>query len=159
MAAKRFIADVMVGKLATYLRMAGFDVIYSNDADDASIVQTAEEEDRIVLTRDTMMLKRKKFTSGIIKSVFISSGKLNEQLLQVSSELGMKLESRLAICLVCNTPLEEADKEGLEGKVPPYVYRTQKNFMYCPKCGKYYWRGTHYSYMKKYFKSLNNSRI
>ena len=68
----KFIADIMVGKLARYLRMAGHDVAYFNDASDDLILETAMKEGRIVLTRDTLMLERRQFRSGALKSVFIS---------------------------------------------------------------------------------------
>ena len=152
----RFIADVMVGRLARYLRMAGYDVVYRNDADDILIIKIALKEDRVVLTRDTMMLERKEFKNGTLKSVFITDDCLEEQLLQVRSALDLILEPDLMVCLVCNSRLEEVDKEAAISDVPPYVYETQDNFKYCRNCGKYYWRGTHYDYMRKYFNDLKN---
>lgn len=148
----------MVGRLAKYLRMAGYDVAYYNDADDDLILDIAVREDRVVLTRDTMMLKRKQFSNGILGSVLIADDNLDEQLLQVCSALGLELEPDLVICLECNSLLEDVDREDLQGKVPPYVYRTQENFKYCANCGRYYWRGTHYDHIKKYFKSLKQRK-
>jgi len=152
---KRFIADVMVGKLARYLRMAGYDVAYSNDAGDEEILDTARREERIVLTRDTMMLKRRDFARGVLRSIYITDDSLRQQLLQVMSCLGLRLRPRLVICLVCNSRLEEAAKEEAEGKVPPYVFKTRDDFSHCRECGRYYWRGTHYDYMEKFFSDLN----
>jgi uncharacterized protein with PIN domain len=154
---KRFIADVMVGRLARYLRMAGYDVLYSNKADDDEILEKARREDRIVLTRDTMMLKRRDFTRGVLRSAYITDDSLKKQLIQVMSCFDLKLEPNLIRCLECNSPLEEVKKAGLKGRVPPYVFKTQDNFRYCPSCSKYYWRGTHFDYMKKYFSGLNKS--
>jgi uncharacterized protein with PIN domain len=93
----RFIADVMVGRLARYLRMAGYDVVYMNDADDGLIIKIAVKEDRIVLTRDTMMLERKEFKNGTLRSVFITDDSLAEQLLQVKTVLtGTEMNHRFA---------------------------------------------------------------
>jgi uncharacterized protein with PIN domain len=150
----RFIADIMVGRLARYLRIAGHDVAYFNDASDDFILKTAIEEDRIVLTRDTLMLKRRQFTSGALKSVFILDDDLRKQLLQVRSELNISLGPDLIRCLICNDLLEEVLKKEVRDKVPPYVYSTQDEFMHCRGCGKYYWRGTHYDYMDDFFKRL-----
>jgi uncharacterized protein with PIN domain len=152
----RFIADVMVGRLARYLRMAGYDVVYMNDADDGLIIKIALEEDRVVLTRDTMMLERKEFKNGILRSVFITDDSLAEQLLQVKSAMDLSLEPDLMVCLVCNSRLEEVDKENTKSDVPPYVYKTQNSFKYCRNCGKYYWRGTHYDYIRKFFNDLKS---
>ena len=151
----KFIADVMVGKLARYLRMAGYDVVYINDADDELILEIARSEKRIVLTRDTMMLERRDFKNGILRSVFISHDSLGEQLQQVKSEMGIELSPDLVVCLVCNSPLCDVKKEYVSGKVPPYVFKTQDKFKYCKNCGRYYWRGTHYEYMQRYFNRLN----
>jgi uncharacterized protein with PIN domain len=153
---KRFIADVMVGRLARYLRMAGYDVAYSNQADDDQILEKAHRENRVVLTRDTMMLKRRDFTRGALRSVYINDDSLKKQLLQVMTCFDLSLEPNLIRCLECNSPLEEAEKAGLEFKVPPYIFKTQDNFRYCPTCNKYYWRGTHFDYIKKFFSGLNN---
>ena len=150
----KFIADIMVGKLARYLRMAGYDVAYFNDASNDFILKTAMEEDRIVLTRDTLMLKRRQFTSGTIKSVFISDGDLRKQLLQVHSELNISLRPDLTRCLICNDQLVRVLKKDVRNKVPPYVYGTHDEFMHCRECGKYYWRGTHYDHMDDFFKRL-----
>ncbi len=151
----RFIADIMVGRLAKYLRMAGYDVVYINDADDDLILQIARNEDRIVLTRDTMMLERKEFKNGILRSVFISDDALLTQLLQVKYELDLVLKPDLIVCLVCNNPLKKVEKKDIKNKVPPYVYKTQSKFKHCSNCGRYYWRGTHYDYIKNYFSRLN----
>ncbi len=150
----KFIADIMVGKLARYLRMAGHDVAYFNDASDDFILETAIKESRVVLTRDTLMLKRKQFTSGAIKSVFISSGDIRKQLLQVRQELSINLGPDLIRCLKCNDLLVKVLKKEIRNKVPPYVYSTQDEFMHCRRCRKYYWRGTHYDYMDDFFKRL-----
>ena len=150
----KFIADIMVGKLARYLRMAGHDVAYFNDASDDFIIRTAMKEDRIVLTRDTLMLERRQFASGTIKSVFILDDDIKKQLLQIRSELNISLKPDLIRCLICNDLLVKVLKKDVHNKVPPYVYGTQDDFMHCRGCGKYYWRGTHYDYMDDFFKKL-----
>ena len=150
----KFIADIMVGKLARYLRMAGYDVAYFNDASDDFILKTAMKEDRIVLTRDTLMLERRQFRNGTLKSVFILDDDIREQLLQIRSELNISLGPDLIRCLICNDLLVKVSKKEVRHKVPPYVYGTQDDFMYCRKCGRYYWRGTHYNYMDDFFKGL-----
>jgi len=150
----KFIADIMVGKLARYLRMAGHDVAYFNDASDDLILKTAMEESRVVLTRDTLMLERRQFTSGTIKSVFISADDIRNQLLQVRSELSISLGPDLKRCLICNDLLVKVLKKNVRTKVPPYVYGIQDDFMHCRRCEKYYWRGTHYNYMDDFFKGL-----
>jgi uncharacterized protein len=140
----RFIADIMLGKLARYLRMAGNDVLYFNDIDDDEILKIAKVQDRIILTRDSLMLQRKECKNKTISSMLIREDDFLKQLKQVKDELGIILKPLLIRCLKCNSLLEKAIKPEIEGKVPPFVFKTQENFMYCSGCSKYYWRGTHY---------------
>ncbi|MCH7974911.1 MAG: twitching motility protein PilT, partial [Bacteroidetes bacterium] len=60
----KFIADVHLGKLAHYLRMMGFDVLYKNDFDDDEIVNVSLTEKRAILTKDRGILKRSEVTHG-----------------------------------------------------------------------------------------------
>ena len=147
----KFIADIMVGKLAKYLRMAGYDVLYENTATDDEIMKIALKTGRTVLTRDSLMIARKEFVKGMIKYLLIRDDKLKKQLEQVQSEFNFSLKPNLIRCVECNYRLAEVKKEDVKNKVPPYVYKTQQNFMYCKKCDKYYWRGTHYHNIKNAF--------
>ena len=54
----RFAADDMLGKLARWLRMMGFDVTWSNQVTDEEVVRQGREEGRIILTRDTQLIRR-----------------------------------------------------------------------------------------------------
>jgi len=144
----------MVGKLAKYLRMAGYDVLYINTASDDQIIKKAGESDRIVLTRDSLMLARREFKKGIIKYLFIKDDKLKNQLNQIESDLKVLLKPNLVRCIECNRKLIKVKKEDVKNKVPPHVYKTQQNFLYCKKCDKYYWRGTHYDNIRNTFLSI-----
>jgi uncharacterized protein with PIN domain len=150
----KFIADIMVGKLARYLRMAGYDVLYKNTATDDEIIKEALKTGRTVLTRDSLMLTRKEFKNGRIKHLLIRDDRLKKQLEQVQSEFGLSLKPNLIRCLECNSKLVKVKKEDIKNKVPPYVYKTHQNFLYCRKCDKYYWRGTHYHNIKNTFLNI-----
>ena len=144
----------MVGRLARYLRMAGYDVLYINTASDDQIISKARETDRIVLTRDSLMLARREFKKGTVKYLFIKDDKLKNQLNQIKSDLKVLLKPNLVRCIECNRKLIKVRKEDVKNKVPPYVYKTQQNFLYCKKCDKYYWRGTHYDNIRNTFLSI-----
>jgi uncharacterized protein len=143
----KFIADIMLGKLARYLRMAGNDVLYFNNISDDEILHIAKDQDRIILTRDSLMLQRKDCKNGTISAILIKDDNFLEQLKQVKNDLSLNLAPILSRCLKCNSLLEKVRKSEIEGKVPPYVFKTQDNFLYCAGCCKYYWRGTHYKNM------------
>jgi len=151
----KFIADIMLGKLARYLRMAGHDVLYFNNMDDVEILKTAKAQDRIILTRDRLMLKRRECENRIIGSMLIKDDKLLAQLKQVKDNFCIEMKPLLIRCPECNSMLEKVDKPGIEAKIPPYVFKTQKKFLYCTKCNKYYWRGTHFDNICRTFELID----
>ena len=145
MAEAAFIADVMVGKLARWLRVLGFDVLYSNKYEDDEIIPISDTEGRLILTRDVQLAARRPGT----QSLFIESGDYKEQVRQVVQSLNLKEFKALSRCLECNARLEGVDKEAAFDRVPPFVYLTQERFARCPNCDRIYWRGTHTQEMLK----------
>lgn len=134
----KFIADVMVGKLARWLRVLGIDVAYSNRYEDDEIIRIARVENRIVLTRDTELATRKS-----VRAVLINSDDYVHQIDQVIREFGLTNFDVFSRCLECNVVLTAVDKESVYDRVPPYVYLTQERFALCPSCNRVFWHGTH----------------
>lgn len=145
----RFIADVMVGKLARWLRVLGVDVAYSNTYEDDEIIRIARDETRIVLTRDGGLASR----SEDVRCVLIESDSYKQQVGQVIREFSLKNFKVFSRCLECNVLLEEVDKETVFERVPPYVYLTQERFAVCPACKRVFWHGTHADEMLKRIRS------
>ena len=144
----KFIADNNVGKLAKWLRMMGYDTLFFNGSNDSHMVAMALAEGRVILTRDTQIMKRRLVTSEQLKAVLVRSDEPGVQLQQVIEELKLNCQFKpFTICLECNQPLVERSKEQVEDRVPPYVYRTQSQYMECPACQRIYWRGTHWQAM------------
>ena len=139
----RLIADVMVGRLARWLRILGFDVLYSNRRDDDDILRIASADRRIVLTRDRGLAAR--LPADLL--IFITRDDVDSQVDEVLERLGRPQFRVLSRCVECNTPLEKVDKEAVFERVPPYVYLTQDEFAQCPSCLRIYWRGTHASHI------------
>lgn len=137
----RFIVDEMLGRLAKWLRMLGYDTTYNTPTTDSSLVNQAFREQRVILTRDTRLVERK----YVPRYILIKSDKYIEQLRQVIVELNLVPDKNLFFsrCLLCNAEIESIPKNIIKEKVPPYVYETQTNFLHCPKCDKIYWAGTH----------------
>ena len=147
----RFLADEMLGKLAKWLRAIGYDTDWYDGGGDSALVQQALLEDRIILTRDTNLVKRKLAR----KSILIESDQPREQLRQVVEELDLDLKDRLFTrCLVCNCELVSVRKDNVRAKVPIYTYLTQSNFYECPNCGRIYWPGTHKDSMLELINSV-----
>ncbi|MGC8863813.1 MAG: Mut7-C RNAse domain-containing protein [Armatimonadota bacterium] len=138
----RFLADCMLGKLAKWLRMLGYDTVYMPDADDDELVRIAVRENRILLTRDHRLCDRRMVRS---RCLFVDWGSTGAQVRQVIDALGLTVsdDTLFTRCAVCNSEIRPIDRADVRGRVPPYVYKTQAEYGYCPTCDKIYWRGTH----------------
>jgi uncharacterized protein with PIN domain len=137
----KFIADHMLGRLATWMRVIGCDVAYDSRLDAKGLIDQAEREERIILTRDAHLIKRKKVRKIYF---FIQGDSYKDQLLQVIQWFEIDpYENFLTRCLRCNLPLTRIGKQDVEKKVFPYVFLTQESFYTCPLCHKIYWPATH----------------
>jgi uncharacterized protein with PIN domain len=144
----RCIIDQNAGKLVKWLRMLGYDAVFFTGDDDSGIVSTALSDGRVILTRDTGIMKRRLITSGQVKAVLLTSETPRLQMRQVIRFLGAGgCFSPFTRCMECNEILEERKKEEVKERVPPYVYQTQDKYMECPSCRRVYWRGTHWQAM------------
>ena len=144
----KFIVDSNVGKLTKWLRMMGYDTLFFNGSNDSGMVATALNEGRVILTRDTQIMKRRVVTSGQLKAILIQSDEPERQMQQTINTLNLDCQFRpFAICLECNQPLLERSKQQIKDLVPLYVFQTQSQYMECPACHRIYWRGTHWQAM------------
>ena len=146
----RFVVDSNVGRLARWLRIAGFDTLFVRGIDDNRLVRIALDEDRVLLTRDRQILKRRLVTSGRLKVILIEDDEVKAQLRQVLTTLNLAGQlSPFSLCVECNEPLMPREKEEVEELVPPYVFQTQTQYMQCPGCLRIYWQGTHWERMSR----------
>jgi len=142
----KFIADEMVGKLARWLRVAGYDTLYHNPISDEDLTEIARRENRVILTRDHKLAAG----AGSPEVFVVVSENPFEQFITVSRHFQLDIESAaFRRCLECNGVLVPVSKEDHENSIPPHVYRTQKTFSQCPDCGRLYWPGTHYESMRR----------
>lgn len=142
----KFIADAMLGRLAKWMRILGCDVIYQPDIDDRQLVRIAREQGRTVLTRDTLLLKRR----GLGNPVFIRSDEVRQQMLEIRNLLNSCCGRRLGRCALCNGLLHDVPrKEDVRSAVPDFVYLSHERFARCSGCGKIYWEGSHYRNIRK----------
>jgi len=147
-----FILDVHLGRLARYLRVAGFDAIYSSeDMGDEVIADIACREGRIVLTCDRGLLKRSKITYGHL----LRSRKSREQLREIVALYSLKnLFKPFSRCIHCNGLIEGAKKEDVLHRLPAGIKRDFDDFYRCSDCGHVYWQGSHYKRVKNLLGSL-----
>jgi uncharacterized protein with PIN domain len=144
-----FIADEMLGRLARWLRLLGYDTLYAGHLpgvgalSDHQIAALARAQGRIVLTRDRELVRRKG-----IECLWIESQAPEEQLAEVVAAFGYPEGAARwdARCPRCNTALVEVPRHQARAHVPPYVWQTQRRFAHCRACDQYYWRGTHWQH-------------
>ena len=138
----RFVVDVNLGRLARLLRVLGFDVWWSSDADDQSLVDISLEQQRILLTRDRALLKRRIITHGL----FVHSDNPEEQTIEVLRrlDLGQRL-APLTRCVRCNGRLVAVAKEEVIDRLEPLTRRYYSDFSRCEECGRIYWPGSHHA--------------
>jgi uncharacterized protein with PIN domain len=135
---KRFVADVMLGKLARWLRALGYDTLYFRDASDARLLGLALRESRRLLTRDAALAVR----AGTV-GLLVRAEDLDGQLREVMAACGLTSRAPLSRCLECNGPLATREPAAVRGRVPPYTLATQAEFWECEGCGRVFWPGSH----------------
>ncbi len=136
----KFIADAMLGRLARWLRIIGYDILYESSISDDDLIARAIREHRIILTMDRKLTERESARNSLL----IKSPSYKEQLKQVITHYNIDYKTEIFTrCLVCNRRLDPVAKEKIKDKVPPYVYSTQDEFDICQQCGRIYWSGTH----------------
>lgn len=151
----RFISDAMLGSLSKWLRILGFDTVYARTMDDHEIARIAMQQQRIILTRDTGLARRKS-----VESILITSHHTFEQLKEVLTVLvrpaprsagsgnqsaGYALR-RLPLhprCAVCNGEVVKTEKRCVLNEVPEHVVLRYDTFFRCANCAKVYWEGSH----------------
>ncbi len=143
----RFIADSMLGRLARWLRLLGYDTLYFPHIEDSAILRIAREDKRTLLTRDTRLVK----VRGLQHFLLLEENNPFKQLKNVVETFKLKTCNKeseegtviLSRCIICNSVLNIVQRDDVKNAVPEYVYQTSDIFKKCTKCGKLYWKGTH----------------
>ena len=143
----KIICDDNLGKLASYLRMLGFDTHFDENIDDNSLLKTASSEKRVLLTRDRKLTLRT-HPYGIL---LIENDDPLLQLKFVATRLDLKIDPSDLFnrCSKCNETCEIVDKSEISDEVFPFILKTQDTIKQCPSCKRYYWKGSHYKNILK----------
>ena len=137
----RFILDVHLGKLALLLRLLGFDAAFPGDVPDEELARISSEEGRILLTRDTMLLKRSCVTHGC----YVHSQDPEEQAVEILRRLDLRDCVRpFSRCPTCGAPLADVDKEQVLDRLEPLTRKYYQEFRECTRCRQVYWKGSHF---------------
>jgi uncharacterized protein with PIN domain len=146
----RFIADVHLGRLTAYLRLAGFDAKYRNDHSDDEIVAISASEDRVLLTRDVGVLKH----ATVMRGYFLRETQPARQLVEMLREFDLVAGATpFTRCLRCNSLLQVVAKDRVQHLLPARTRECYREFSRCPTCSRIYWQGSHYSRMKLFIET------
>lgn len=141
----RFLADGMLGRITRWLRMLGCEVKYSNEASDDRLLELAETEGRVLLTRDLELFRRAK-TRGL-DAYYIEGTTTPETIAEVANRYKIRLEVDTSIsrCPTCGSPIRQVEKAEVQDRVPKGTFKQYSEFWICTSCGKVYWRGSHWN--------------
>jgi len=153
----KFLIDGMLGKLARWLRLLGYDVDYEKDVSDSQLISWADSRGCVLLTSD-IMLHRLAVARGV-KSYLVKGGSEAERLSRVAKRFNLNLDVNLQTsrCPTCGSPIKPVSKTSVIGKVPLTTYRAYRQFWVCinPNCEKIYWKGSHW---KKIYENLSKAK-
>ncbi len=132
----------MLGKLARWLIMLGYDAAYGGAAgeSDAALLERAKKEGRIFLTRDTRIPR-----AAGLRMLVVRPTRFEDQLRYVLKALELKPDRKKLFtrCTYCNEALASVPREEALALVPPMVQELQTDFWRCGTCKRMYWGGTH----------------
>lgn len=141
----RFAADAMLGRLARWLRVLGYDTFYDIAVADPVLVRLAQEEERLLLTRDRHLLRELR----PIRSLEVRQDDPLHQLRDLVQGLRLPApDSLFTRCLLCNAPLEVLPREEAEPLLPEGVRDLPGPVRRCPVCARLYWDGSHVRRMR-----------
>lgn len=144
----RFMADAMLGRLARWLRILGYDTAYKRDIRDEALIDRALGEDRWLLTRDRRLAQRKLLRG---RHTLIASDDVEGQLRQLLQDFRINLDvnhQRGYRCADCNVVLMSISHADAAPLVPPFVAQQYQTFLQCPHCRRAFWPGTHWDNLR-----------
>ncbi|MCD4820408.1 MAG: Mut7-C RNAse domain-containing protein [Candidatus Cloacimonetes bacterium] len=146
----KFLLSENLNRLARYLRMMGYDAVVYKSISFSNKIRLVNKDRRIYLTRSPKESKsNQKFNRFLIKSV-----KIDEQLKEIKKYITFPNDFLFSRCIECNKLLYQIDKGKISNLVPEYILQNHNDFLVCRKCGKIYWKGTHYQDMMKKLSEL-----
>ncbi len=149
----KFVLDAHLGRLATYLRLLGFDALYRNDYEDEELARLSADEHRTLLTKDRGLLKRSMVTHGYC----VRATDPKAQAREVVERFDLfRLVSPFSRCLRCNGLLEAVEKEAIAHRLLPRTRDEYDEFQHCPACDRLYWRGSHYAHLQEFIAEVLN---
>ncbi len=148
---KRFVLDGHLGKLASYLRLLGFDTLYRNNYDDDELAEISQKDKRILLTRDRGLLMRNQVRHGYwIRAIFPQ-----KQVVEVLSRYNLANKTQyFSRCARCNGYISQVEKADVFDRLEPKTRLYYDDFRICQQCNQVYWKGSHFERLDAKLKNL-----
>lgn len=152
----RFILDTHLGRLASYLRMMGFDTLYRNDYPDDELAEVSSAEQRILLTRDVGLLKR----SLVVYGYYVRNTNPRKRLHEVAQRYDLIEQMQpFQFCMRCNGELHQVDRGDIIDQLTEKTATYYNDFHQCRNCEQIYWKGSHYVKMEKLLDDVINGDL
>ncbi len=149
----RFIVDCMLGKLAKWLKILGFDALFFSRIEDDELLTIARKESRILLTKDTGLIQQAKD----VEALFLKSEEWRDQVQQVLEHFNLREKvNPHTRCIDCNVVLKNLLKKNAKNLVSAFVFDKADSYALCPNCGRVFWRGTHFKDMEAKIQEILN---
>jgi len=143
----RFLADEMLGDVVKWLRIMGYEAMYRKGESDKALLERAKKG-LVLLTSDRELYKMS--TKYGVKCILLEGESIDDKLVQTFRKLNMKPSLKSTRCTVCGGELEVTKRKSLR-PMP-----SSKTIWICRKCGKMYWKGSHWVNIAKRFKQVEN---
>jgi hypothetical protein len=149
----RFIVDCMLGKLAKWLKILGFDALFFSKIEDDELLAIARKEGRILLTKDTGLIQQAKD----VETLFLESEEWRDQVQQVLEHFNLREKvNPHTRCIDCNVVLKNLPKKNAKNLVSAFVFDKADSFALCPNCSRVFWQGTHFKDMEAKIQEILN---
>ena len=154
----KFVVDCMLGKLAKWLKILGFDSRFFSRIEDEELLSVAAQEERVLLTRDNGLMQRA--AKADVQALFVEHEDWRQQLTQVLDAFELRDKIRpYSRCVECNQALKKISRDKAKNLVTPFVLETASGFALCPQCHRAYWQGTHHQEMEYTIEQLLENEI
>lgn len=140
-----FILDGMLGKLARWLRIIGYNTKYSTALGDSDLIKISKKENRILLTHDFSLYQQAVLKN--LEAAYVEGINESERLSELAKRFNLLLDIDLekSRCPKCNSKIQPVTKEKVTKKVMQNTFKHYNTFWECPDCYSIYWQGAHWT--------------
>jgi uncharacterized protein len=150
----RFVCDVMLGKLAKYLRIFGLDTVYAKTGSEFEQYMAPDQGE------GPYLFTRRLSVRSCNHIILVRSDRPKDQLREVWHVISPYVDpgNVMSRCIDCNVALVDVPRTDIEQYVPEYIFHRYRSFKQCPACRKVYWEGSHALHMSQFIEEVTLDR-